>query len=176
MNWHRRSPLCSLPAYWRQEKHLTTRGMYAAIVLVTLVIFAKFFVPGLRPVFFRQFHLTSPSFASWVPLQAVPSMYNYSNEVWCCFDQSPGETFAAAQLLPSGATHRWVNHYPLRLVSFGKDRKSFFAYAARPSLKARTMYLRSRYRGRELFTQYRLVAQEGVLHLQPVSSKEGAYE
>lgn len=92
----------------------------------------------------RKFHLNSSSRWEWCVLQLLPSMYNFSNTTHITLTENiEGETF-------------WVNHYPMRLLTF-------YPMHEHTDLTAE---LRSRYRGAELRTIVKLRAGGGQLILQ----------
>ena len=132
-----------------------TLAFYILILFVYVILIGKAFCPSIQRLFMAQYHLrydNSKDFPRWAALQFIPSMYNFSNELWYS-DQRIEEM---SKLSGPGVHHRWINHYPLRFVSFGLYRELFFAGA-----REHFIYLRSCYRGECLMTNYRIIP-EGV--------------
>ena len=114
-----------------------------------------------QETFLRRFHLASAGFPSWAIQQTIPSMYNFENKVWISserlmqheIDQLDNDESRVAN---SSADNKinvqssMVNHFPTRLATFADSR------AQLKHTPNGYLYLRSRYRGKEIKTTYEL--------------------
>jgi hypothetical protein len=78
-------------------------------------------------------------------LQTIPSMYNFANEVWV---SSKPQKFLDIE--KNNVSHVWMNHYPLRLLTFTLQRDQFFLKYNGPLY----IYVRSQYRETLLESSY----------------------
>ena len=134
--------------------------LYLLIYFVMAILVLKVFSSDLQKTFMEQFHLKDKSFVRWASLQPVPSMYNFNNEFWFSALPLDSEVLSGAEPLPGGAQHFWINHYPLRFLSFGLYRRYFNTFPES------YLYLRSRYRAQLLETVYRIIAVDNSLKLE----------
>ena len=138
-----------------------------SFVLLTAIIGAAIWI-SLLPLssvvqekFLRRFHLASADFPSWAVQQTIPSMYNFENKVWISperlmqyeIDQLDNDE---SRIVNSNAgddrniESSMVKHFPTRFATF---------FDRRTQLKRNPngyLYLRSRYRGKEIKTTYEL--------------------
>ena len=73
-------------------------------------------------------------------------MYNFANEIWfsrdAVFPLEPGSHAVGPQ---------WLNHYPPRVLTFNLDREFYWNNS-----QIQFIHLRSRYRGVELLSVYKI--------------------
>ena len=67
----------------------------------------------------RRFHLQTERFPLWCAQQFVPSMYNFGNK-FETFDERPD--VGSDQLVKSEIEASFVNHFPVRSITFGHAR------------------------------------------------------
>lgn len=127
------------------------RCLYAGIGLVAAVLFLMPWVPSVQDEFLAKQHLRSSSFAKWAFLQVFPSMYNFQNEIWVSSQPVPKDMLEGRTRVEGDVAHRWVNHYPLRMVSFHRSRTGTPAGQY-------YVYIRSRYRGRDMNSSFLLTS------------------
>ena len=139
----------------------------ATICLIYFVLALKLFVPSIQRKFIEQFHHVRTPFGAWALMQFVPWMYNCGNEVW--ISVSPLSSEVVANSVPPGVYHTWLNHHPLRIVTFALYRNIFFDGAEKRFLMAR-----SRYQNQEVVSLYILQRTNQGLVIQPVDAKKEA--
>ena len=145
---------------WK-SKDVPSLVLFTAIAVAASWILVLPFSSVVQEAFLRRFHLASADFPRWAIQQTIPSIYNFENKVWIStrslmqfeVDQLDNDESRVASV-PSGKNQNvesgMVNHFPTRLATFA-DR--------RVHLKRNPngyMYLRSRYRGKEIKTTYEL--------------------
>ena len=132
------------------KERRSTIFMYFLLAGVSCFIVSKLFFSSVQKISLEQFHLRSSSFSTWAMRQLVPSMYNFSNELW--FLQSSSNVLH----------HEWFNHYPTRFVTFNLYRNIFYSSGKGQSTKL--IRLESRYRGLRVQTVYEFqMTPEGLL-------------
>ena len=145
---------------WK-SKDIASLILFAIIVVAALWISALPLSAAVQETFLRRFHLASANFPGWAIQQTIPSMYTFENKVWT--SPEPLMQFEVDQLdneesrNPIGSTGQergiesnTVNHFPTRLATFADMRHQ---------LKQNPngyFYLRSRYRGKEIKTTYKI--------------------
>lgn len=138
----------------------STRGFYLVLAIVSFVSVLKATVPAVQIIFLEQFHLRSASFIRWMCLQPVPSMYNFANEICWTDNPDPGTCWnSTREAFPQ--YHAWLNHNPLRFLSFSLDRQKFWR-----TEQPQYVHLRSRFQGRERVTRYQIVRHVARRHLE----------
>lgn len=147
-----------------KERLSSTKAFLFLIGIVSLILLVKNFLPPVQHLFFKQFHLTQKSFLKWAALQYVPSMYNFSNELWYSYE--PIGSHEIKTLPKATVFHRWYNHYPLRFVTFGLYRDEFFKEP-----KEKFITVRSHMRSESLTTHYLLSLQNNKVALIPVKKE-----
>ena len=125
------------------------------IVCIVIWLLLTPFVPSVARSTLNRFHLKSSSFAWFAIQQPIPAMYNFANEV--IVHPSPDEMIGG--ILDEGES-RYINHFPLRKVTFANGRYNMQHRGWRQSLT-----LWSHYRGQSVETR---------LRLEPLG--DGAYE
>lgn len=130
-SFFRSIPLLEIPRLIRWEKKQSTRLFYVLIVFMYMLIILKFACPSATREALKQFHLRSSSFVQWAIMQLVPSMYNFENQFWLYNLEG------------------WVNHFPLRMLTFVHYRQEFFNMDEFGVVK-----IRSRYNNQALETLY----------------------
>jgi hypothetical protein len=101
-----------------------------------------------QSVALRRFHLQTNSFALWALQAPVPAMYNFHNRAR--LQAQPWD--APPMTRPVTET---LNHFPVRLLTFGDSRPALLPEAARTEL-----IVTSAYRGRSLTTRWRAIRHE----------------
>jgi hypothetical protein len=102
------------------RKNPGTYCFFLVILFVVILLLAKATCPTVRRQCMRQFHLTSPDFGRWSALQLIPAMYSFGNEFWYATRSITDEDLAKEN--SSEVTHAWLNHYPLRIMTFSTSR------------------------------------------------------
>jgi len=114
-------------------------SLVAAIALwIVSMPFCKF----VQRTTINRFHLQTRSFATWAIQQPIPSMYNLYNR----FEIRPSPWKPEPNAIWASGT---VNHFPLRMFTFGDNRKVYL----RPD-EAREIDIWSSYRGERLHTHW----------------------
>ena len=137
--------------------------LYFSIYFVMTVLVLRIFSPDIQKTFMEQFHLKDKSFVRWASLQPIPSMYNFNNEFWFSSLPLDPEVLSGRDPLPGGVQHFWINHYPLRFLSYGLYRRYF------NNFPESYLYLRSRYRSQSVETVYKIVSLDNILKLELVA-------
>jgi len=136
-----------------------TKFLYGVMAGICLFLFTLPWVPRTQDAMVAKFHLRSASFFQWAALQLIPSMYNFGNEIWISYQPLTAAVLEGKEPLSGGAFHGWVNHHPLRLISFSVHRKNF-------STGTYYVYLRSGYRGRNFYSTFILKGNPQGLRLE----------
>ena len=92
----------------------------------------------------ERYHLRSPHYLVWAIQQPIPAMYSCENRYW--WIEAKGE-FLPVPELESAKESRLVNHFPVRLLTFGDNRVRLLRDG-----QPVTLAVRSRYQGSELST------------------------
>ena len=132
---------------------------YAVLFAIFLLLVGISYSPCLQRMAMRKFHFVPRPFAQWAFCQFFPSMYNFHNEIWMSREPITPLMLEGKTALPNGTFYGWVNHYPLRLISFSLQRKNF-------SAGTYYVYLRSTYRGQNFDSQFILKGKPGELFLE----------
>jgi hypothetical protein len=123
--------------------------LVSLLLVVMLWLLAMPFSPFIQQATLNRFHLQSPSFVYWAAQAPVPAMYSFHNRYRT---EAPPDVPASGEPM-TGA----LNHFPVRLYTFGESRGFMLRDPARHLLT-----VESRYRGRVLTTRWRvLVAADG---------------
>lgn len=147
-------------AHWRQSPGAC---FFVSILVVLYIgIALKLIVPQWRERGLAQFHLIADSYLQWALLQPVPAMYNYANEIWISDGPRQGPE-GHPRAKDDREYHAWLNHYPLRGVSFNWDRDVIVKTRG-----YKYITLRSRYRGSSLETGYYLNVQAGEIFMERI--------
>ncbi len=148
-----------------RSKDRGTQTFYCFVLAVWLLLLSFPMNPLLQRMMMAKFHLRFKFFPSWMVSQLIPSMYNFDNEVWISDQLFSKDSKTMNTSFPSGVTHLWVNHYPLRLIFFNLQRNRL-----RLQQKDIYIYLRSSYRDTSLYSVYRLFLQGNELRLEPMEN------
>ena len=145
---------------WK-SKDIPSLILFAIIAITGLWIAALPLSAAVQETYLRRFHLASANFPGWAIQQTIPSMYNFENKVWV--SPEPLMQFEIDQLeneesrivdSPSGEMayieSSMVNHFPTRIATFADKRTDLIR---NPN---GYLYLRSRYRGKEIKTTYKV--------------------
>ena len=140
------------------RKDYGTGAFILILILVSVLLFSLRFCPWTQRQIMEKFHLKSPSFARFAVFQFIPSMYNFSNEI-----------LITGSLVKGGQDALYVakfqvNHYPLRMISFGSRNRSELIKSGAP----RFAFIRSRYNGHTLDSIYALEPQGYKLYVRLV--------
>lgn len=147
-------------AHWRQSPGACFFVLFLMVLYVGIAL--KLIVPQWRDRGLAQFHLTADSYLQWVLLQPVPAMYNYANEIWIGDGPRQG-TAAHPRAKDAREYHTWLNHYPLRVVSFNWTRDVIVREQG-----YKYITVRSRYRGSSLETGYFLNIKTGAIFMERI--------
>ena len=159
-----KSPLFQIVKSWSKEKSLSTKIFYGLIASVCIFFVLKAFVPSIQRICIKQFHLRSASFFQWALLQPLPWMYSYANEV-CWTDNINPKACLDFHERAYPRFHTWLNHYPLRFVTFTYQRPNFVLTET-----DQYIHLKSRYKNQELTTTYKIIVNPDNLYLKPLES------
>jgi hypothetical protein len=119
-------------------------SMVAAIALwLVSMPFCKF----VQRTTINRFHLQTESFAVWAIQQPIPAMYNLYNRYEV--RPSPWKPEPDASEPDNTGHSGTVNHFPLRMFTFGDNRKVFL-----PPEEIREIDIWSSYRGETLHTRW----------------------
>ena len=135
-------------------KNYGTALLYLSILSVALFLISLPLCPWSVKQVMEKFHLKSPAFTQWSLLQAVPSMYNFSNKY------ALSTTLEDDNIFEQQATTSFqINHYPLRYTSFGLGVRKAFLKRGTTSY----IYLRSRYNKEEMTSIYIIEPHQNIL-------------
>ncbi len=110
-------------------------------------------VPNVQQISLNRFHLQTQSFAGWAVQQPIPSMYNFYNR----YEIGPAPKGFARKHWDRGT----VNHFPVRMFTFGDNRAIFLR-----TPEIRWLDVWSSYRGEQLHTTwFALPADDGGFDL-----------
>ena len=132
------------------------------IIAVVVWILMTPFVPSVAKSTMERFHLKTKSFELWSLQQVVPSMYNFGNSV-AVSNTPPGmiDEMAFEPLEPVDSERpRFVNHFPMRRLTFADARAQLFYRGEHKWLD-----MKSTYRGMEV---------QSRIHAKPIGG--GEYE
>ncbi len=132
-------PLFKVIADLRRKRSYGALALYLLCTVVSVYLLLLAVLPALQRTLMRNFHLRTPSYLLWALQQPVPNMYNFKNELML--------------EIPMQET-RYVNHYPIQLVTNPWNRHIYFWNYGHTVLR-----VRSTYRGVRVVTRYRLSAQ-----------------
>jgi hypothetical protein len=118
------------------------RGILVAVSVVTLWLLAMPFSRFIQQTTLDRFHLQTRSFPVWAIQAPVPAMYNFHNR----YRVEPRLQDSTSPSEPLTGT---VNHFPVRLYTFGNTRRVMMLDRSRHMLT-----VESRYRGRSLMTRW----------------------
>jgi len=132
------------------------RGCVAIVVLISVIaiwVLVMPVVPGIASTTLRRFHLQTSSFAGWAAQFPIPSMYNFANTYqvrkWPegAMDEMPVMIDDDEAIIQA----RHINHFPSRVITFGRQRHDFLV-----PKEDRWYKLQSSYRGLELISYVKL--------------------
>ena len=130
-------------------------AIVALIMLTAGWVLATAAVPSVARATMARFHLRTDSFLLWAIQQPIPAMYNFANRYE--LRQWPAgltDTLGLTQATSHGVIEsRYINHFPLRTVTFANTRYRFLEAG-----EDRWLTLTSTYRGQSLKTRYRVKA------------------
>lgn len=120
----------------------TLRAIIALLVIVAGWLLALPLSSHVRRVAMDRYHLQSGSFVGWAIQAPVPAMYNFYNR----YRLEPQPWDATPLSRPVSGT---INHFPLRLYTFGDTRARLL-----DDPNFRMLTLRSDYRGDSIATRW----------------------
>lgn len=112
------------------------------VLIVTCWLLALPFSVFVQRTSLNRFHFQTRSFVLWAIQQPIPAMYNFYNRYEA--DEAGSEAF----IVP--AMEGTLNHFPLRIVTFG-DNREFILW---PEF-TRTIDIHTSYRGQTLHTRWK---------------------
>jgi hypothetical protein len=122
------------------------RGILVAVAVVAFWLLAMPFSRFIQKTTLDRFHLQTRSFLVWAIQAPVPAMYNFHNR----YRVEPRFQDSTSTGDPLTGT---VNHFPVRLYTFGETRRFMMRDQARHMLT-----VESRYRGHSLTTRWVVVS------------------
>ncbi|MGV3486277.1 MAG: hypothetical protein ACO1RT_17795 [Planctomycetaceae bacterium] len=120
------------------------RLILALMMVVVAWLLAMPFSRTVQRTSLERFHLQTKSFAWWSLQQPIPAMYNFYNRFE--IRPSPWRTDTDEVQYAERGT---VNHFPLRMFTFGDNRAIFLTPG-----RSRRIDIWSSYRGEELHTHW----------------------
>jgi hypothetical protein len=130
------------------------RGILALVLAVALWLSAMPFCRFVQHTSFNRYHLQTRSFTAWAVQAPVPAMYNFYNR-YRVEPQPWDATFFSPRIEGT------INHFPVRLYTFGDNRPLLL-----PDVQRRMLTVQSHYRGESLTTRWTVqVADDGVYEL-----------
>ncbi len=133
------------------DRNRSTLCVYILLVVVSLFLVSQMFCLSVKKLILQQFHLRQESFITFAAVHFIPPMYNFANEVWYSQAQVEFEEIEKSIANSSKTMHLWINHYPLRVVTFGWFRPMYFEHNG-----PQYMYVRSRFMEVTMKTVYQL--------------------
>jgi len=132
-------PLIRFVRQVRRTRDVGAATFLSLVALVALLALATPLSARTAALMMSRFHLRVQPFAVWAALQPIPSMYNFENRYWV----SPRPLRAdELEILPAPADveARYINHYPLRVMTWAEGRAVLLAPLADRWVYARTCY------------------------------------
>lgn len=136
------------PMAWRVFKRapVATRVFLGVIGVFALLQLGVLFVPALQREAMRTFHVANSSLPAWLVLQLRPAMYSFENETFVSavpvLDELPSKSTPAVQRVA-------LNHGSMQVATWWLRREL-------PDQFRTHFTLRSRYRGEEVRTEWRV--------------------
>ncbi len=114
-------------------------SLSGVLLLIGGWLLALPFCPPVQRATIDRFHLVTPSFGWWAAQQAIPSMYNLENRYWIA-PVPPAD--GKLQLTPAVDPTGYLNHYPVRVVTFADSRARWLVKdeAAESAAKEKTRF------------------------------------
>lgn len=134
----------------------------AVLVIAYFFVGLKLFVPVVQERGIQQFHLTHSSFPEWMLLQPIPAMYNYANELWIG-NRPYVEVDQERKQNATNHHYTYINHYPLRIISFSWYRSKFLS-----DTNFDYITLKSTYQNVSQLTNYRISDRDGSIYLERI--------
>jgi len=79
----------------------------------------------------QSFHLNQDSLIKWSIFQIIPHMYNFENRFIEYKFKKKNQKFLKYNLeLENPKSLYWVNHYPLRILTFSRENRIYFYNSA----------------------------------------------
>ena len=132
------------------------RGFVAIVVLIAVIaiwVLVMPVVPEIASTTLRRFHLRTGSFAGWAVQFPIPAMYNFANTYQV--RKWPEGAMEGLQVMIDDdeaiIQARYVNHFPSRVITFGRQRHDFLS-----PKEDRWYKLESSYRRLELVSYVKL--------------------
>ncbi len=142
-----------------QERDFRSAVFLAMLLMISCWLVGMTFTRSIPRATMERFHLQTPSFAFWSAQQLIPSMYNLENEFEFESD------VPAAESLTGYTKVRYLNHFPLRVVTYFDYRYGLFHAG-----NGGNLVVTSRYRDQSLTTRWRIRRIGNELHLELVNS------
>lgn len=146
-----------------QNKYWGTTCFYALLMLVATVLLGKCVSDQVKKVFLKQFHLEQTSFPLFAAVHFIPPMYSFANELWYSHQMLDFEVMERNNSTTNEVLYLWVNHYPLRIVTFNLLRPIYVNQE-----KPQYIYLRSRFMNLTLRSLYQLQKNDNELQIIPI--------
>jgi hypothetical protein len=124
------------------------RLILAGVCLVATWLLAMPLSRVVQQTTLNRYHLQTGSFIAWAVQAPVPAMYNFHNRYRV---EAPSQQPPPDSAPLTGA----LNHFPIRLYTFGETRRFMLRDRARHMLTAE-----SHYRGLSLTTRWQVVVTE----------------
>ncbi len=152
--------LSLLKQSWK-SKDMPSLVLVAVIVMAAMWILSLPLSSAVQETYLRRHHLASADFPRWAIQQTIPSIYNFENKVWISperlmqfeldqLDNDESRVVSGFLGEKRNIESSMVNHFPTRLATFADERVQL---VRNPN---GYLYLRSRYRGKEIKTTYEL--------------------
>jgi hypothetical protein len=139
-------PLLKFLRAIRQTRDGLAAGLTLLVTLVSVWLLALPISPMVQSASLERFHLQTPSFSQWAVQQPIPSMYNFENRYWTYHQPLDRQQLEDT---PPRIETSMINHFPGRVYTFANNRYRLL-HARQPGY----LYMRSRYRGRDIWTAW----------------------
>jgi hypothetical protein len=132
-----------------RTRDILAAGLVVLMALVAAWLLALPLSPLIQSASLERFHLRSSRFLWWAVQQPIPAMYNFENRYWASrFPLERGQLDET----PAHIETSMINHFPGRVYTFANNRGRLL-HTREPHF----LYMRSRYRGRDLWTTWTAV-------------------
>lgn len=148
-----------------QKKYWGTTCFYALLLIVSSVLISKCVSDKIKTVFLNQFHLKQPNFLLFAAVHFIPPMYSFANEFWYSHQLIDFDLMEKNKKTSQSVLYLWINHYPLRIVTFNLLRPVFFNQEG-----PQYVYLRSRFMNKTIRSIYQLQNHDSSLQIIPIQS------
>lgn len=138
-----------------------TRLFFLLIVMCAGFIVAAIFTPRIERLVMSKFHLRTTPAGLWYILQLVPSMGNFTGELWVMEGPLNMKALEDPVFQPNALFYQKVSDYPLKVLISDPAQRGAWAEKE----KFFRIALRTTYQGRSMVTVYDMESQPPELLL-----------